>query len=442
VGHEVEETAGFTPTVGHEVEETAGFTPTVGHEVEETAGFTPTVGHEVEETPGFTPTVGHEVEETPGFTPTQGHEVEETAGFTPTVGTRSKKHRDSRRPWVMKETPGLTPEKGKNGKKKKKGAGITPGQETESEAAAPGASPAQDAAEEKLKGRRPKKSKEEEVEDPVEKEKREREARKLASAEERAAKLKKAQEERRARLKKTQLEQKGIKQEEEEEPAEELELDDLMYQVSVDDLQQYLGISVIPDDRARLDRRWAMKVRDPSLRQLLADAKAMEHGYALIPRLPRYLKDGKIVQNNFVTIVRSFPQLFDNVAQIINKYKAEPFFVSEMPELDWAIVACEVLPESRNRSFMEQKTVVKQYAQKYRANDMRIQRRKLIEALYDVVMVNAITKENILKETVDLTATNVGRQNFACINFGEKGIHINDISRQQKHQQMGTCPAW
>lgn len=137
----------------------------------------------------------------------------------------------------------------------------------------------------------------------------------------------------------------GAKSEEESE--EELDIDDLMYQVSIDDLQQYLGISIIPDDRARLDHRWAQKIRNPSLRQLLADSKAMEHGYALIPRLPRYLKDGKVVQNNSVTIVRSFPQLFDNVAQIINKYKAEPGFVSEAPELDWSIIACEMLPESR-----------------------------------------------------------------------------------------------
>ena len=49
------------------------------------------------------------------------------------------------------------------------------------------------------------------------------------------------------------MEQKGGK--EEEEAAEELELDDLMHQVSLDDLQQYLGITVIPDDRVRLDRR-------------------------------------------------------------------------------------------------------------------------------------------------------------------------------------------
>ena len=253
--------------------------------------------------------------------------------------------------------------------------------------------------------------------------------------------MKKAQEERRARIKKQQLEQQGVKEEEEEE-VEELELDELMYQVSLDDMQQYLGITVIPDDRVRLQRRWAQKVRDPSLKQLLEDAKAMEHGYALIPRLPRYLKDGKIVQSNFVSLVRSFPQLFDNVAQIISKYKAEPFFVSEAPELDWAIVACEVLPESRNKSFMEQNMVIKTYAQKYRTNERRIQRRKLIEALYDVIMINTITKENVLKETVDLTGTNVGRQNFACINFGDKGIRISDISRQQKHQQMGTCPGW
>ena len=67
------------------------------------------------------------------------------------------------------------------------------------------------------------------------KEKRARTAHKLASAEERAEKLKKAQEERRARIKKQQLEKMGAKSEEESE--EELDIDDLMYQVSIDELQ-------------------------------------------------------------------------------------------------------------------------------------------------------------------------------------------------------------
>ncbi len=168
----------------------------------------------------------------------------------------------------------------------------------------------------------------------------------------------------------------------------------------------------------------------------------MQHPYALIPRLHRYFKSGQAVQTSLVNMVRSFPQLFDNVAETINKYKTERFFAADFPELDWAVVSCEAISESRNKNFMEQKTVIKQYAQKFQANERRIQRRKLIEALYDVIVINAITKENILSKTVELTSTSVGRQNFACINFGEKGIRINDVSRQQKHGQMGICPSW
>ena len=102
----------------------------------------------------------------------------------------------------------------------------------------------------------------------------------------------------------------------------------------------------------------------------------------------------------------------------------------------------EVLPESQGRNYMEQKTMIKQYAQKYQTNERRIQRRRLIDALYDCIVVNAITKEQILSKTVDLTETKVGRQNFACINYGDKGIRINDVGRGQGHQQMGIAPAW
>ena len=262
--------------------------------------------------------------------------------------------------------------------------------------------------------------------------------RKQLSPSERAAKLKKAQEERRAKLKQQQKEEGAAAEESEE----ELDLDVLAYQVSVEDFEQYLGVTVLPDDKVKLQRRWAQKQRDPLLRNLLGSEKAMKHPYALIPRLPRYLKDGQAVQASFVNMVRTFPQLFDNVAQTINKYKAERFFVAEMPELDWAIVSCEAINESRNKNFMEQKSVIKQYAQMFKANDRRIQRRKLIEALYDIIIVNAITKENILSKSVDLTATTVGKQNFACINFGDKGIRINDVNRQQRHGQMGFCPSW
>ena len=260
----------------------------------------------------------------------------------------------------------------------------------------------------------------------------------LQARKERQERLKQAQEARRARLKQAQQPAAEPKAAEEE----ELELDNLLHQISLDDLEQYLDIAIIPDDRNRLQRRWQQKMRDPSIRHLLDDKGAMAHGYALIPRVPRYIRGGQTVPTNLLNLVRSFPQLFANVAQVINNYRTEGFFIRETPELDWAIIAVEALPESLGRNYMEQKTVIKQYAQKHQTNERRIPRRRLIDALYDCIVINAITKDEVLSKTVDLTETKVGPQNFVCINFGDKGIRINEVSRQQGHQQMGMCPSW
>ena len=216
-----------------------------------------------------------------------------------------------------------------------------------------------------------------------------------------------ARKERQERLKQAQQPAAEPKAAEEEEE-EELELDNLLHQISLDDLEQYLDIAIIPDDRNRLQRRWQQKMRDPSIRHLLDDKGAMAHGYALIPRVPRYIRGGQKVPTNLLNLVRSFPQLFDNVTQVINKYRTEGFFVRETPELDWAIVAVEALPESRGRNYMEQKAVIKQYAQKHQTNERRIPRRRLIDALYDCIVINAITKDEVLSKTVDLTETKAG----------------------------------
>ena len=395
VGHEAEDTPGFTPTQGHEAEGTPGFEPTKGHEVEETPGFEPTVGHEAEDTPGFTPTKGHEVEETPGFAPTQGHETEDTPGFTPTEGhetedtpgfTPTKGHE-------VKETPGFTPTEGEDNRKKKKdGPGFTADGEPEDKS---------------VVGRRTG------VDVP--------------------------EKECLTRMRKKEQPQAS---EEEEEAYEELNFDLMTHQVSLEDLEQYLGMQILPNDREKLELSWQKKTRDPNIRTLVANEKAMEHPYALIPRLPRFFKGGAVVQANMLNLVRNYPQLFDDVGGLINKYRTEAFFVGETPDLDWSIVACEALPNSLNRNYMEQKTVVKQYAQQNQTNERRIQRRRLIEILYDAIVINVVTKEMILEKTVDVSDSNVGRQNFACVNYGDKGIRINNVGRQQRHQQMGMCPSW
>ena len=141
-------------------------------------------------------------------------------------------------------------------------------------------------------------------------------------------------------------------------------------------------------------------------------------------------------------IVRNFPQVFADVQSVIVKYRSEPFFQREAPKMDWTIVTTEALPGSLNRNYAQQRQVLKQYAHQFRANELRVTRRKLVDALWDLIVVQAVTRERMLHETVDLTESKVGRQNLAFINFGDGGIRINDIPRQDGHEKLGVCPSW
>ncbi len=69
-------------------------------------------------------------------------------------------------------------------------------------------------------------------------------------------------------------------------------------------------------------------------------------------------------------------------------------------------------------------------------------RRSLIGALWDTIVVRMVDKEDILRQTVDLTECKSGPQNFVRINLGENHIHLSDVSRQQAHPQVGVCPSW
>ena len=66
----------------------------------------------------------------------------------------------------------------------------------------------------------------------------------------------------------------------------------------------------------------------------------------------------------------------------------------------------------------------------------------MIEALYDLVIIKLVHQVNMLSKTVDLTESKIGRQDLAFINFGENGIRISAIGRQQTHAQLVACPNW
>ena len=236
------------------------------------------------------------------------------------------------------------------------------------------------------------------------------------------------------------------KEEDKDSEADESNTADLLakitYQVSLDDLEKKLGIQVIPEDRLRLDRQLAKKMREPTIRALLEGAEKEGVTLAILPRLPRWIRAGQLFTVTGANMVRGYPQFFDNVQQVVLKLRTESFFLQESPELDWAIFTCEVLPSSREKSYMQQKQALNEHAERYQSNELRVRRRNLIDTIYDLIIIKFVYDQNLLSETVDLTESKIGRQNLAVINFGENGIRISDIARQQTHALLGVCPSW
>jgi len=239
-----------------------------------------------------------------------------------------------------------------------------------------------------------------------------------------------------------------LKDKEEESTSESQEeertkiLANISYLVSVDNLEEELGLQIIPEDRKILDKQLSKKLRDPTLLSFIKGAQEEGLTLAMLPRLPRFVRRGQLFKVTGANLVRSYPQYFANVQQIVLKLRTEPFFLQETPRPDWAIITSEALPHSLEKNYAQQKQSIKTHAQRYNANERQVHRRNLTAVLYDLIVVQLIHQQNLLSQTADLTESRIGRQNQIYINFGENGIRISDINRHQTHPQLGVCPSW
>tara|TARA_B100000575_G_scaffold137347_1_gene109567 strand:- start:35 stop:559 length:525 start_codon:yes stop_codon:yes gene_type:complete len=172
--------------------------------------------------------------------------------------------------------------------------------------------------------------------------------------------------------------------------------------------------------------------------------QAKEKGFSLVmvPRIQRAFFDGKLLHITGTNLLRLYPQFFENIEQIALKMRAETHFLQETPQMGWGLTTAEVLTESHNTNYFQQKQVLKQHAQSHKLNEMRVRRRTLIEALFDLLAVKIVTGKQLLYTTADLTESKMGRINMAVINYSESGIRIGDINSQQTHPQLGVCPTW
>ena len=413
---------------------------------EETPGFTPSVGHHREETPGFVPTKGERKESAIGKRKTDeqdSNEGEETAGFVPTKGERKESTVGKRKTDEQDSNDRESPDKTDD---------LWPVEEDEYGSEEDGDSlfPVEDETDQKGEN-----SKEETTATDRPEETR----RNSPSAADRSTNLeerKRRIEERKKRARerfsqrkqgrKDRQDEPTAKDESEEQtaagPSAEDRLNSLTHLITLDHLENNLGLQIIPEDRLGIERQLAKKLRDPAVGSLLDQAEEQGLSLVMVPRIQRAILDGKLLKITSANLLRMYPQFFEDVQQVALKMRAEAYFLQETPQMGWGLTTAEILTASHNTNYIQQKQVLKQHAQSHKSNEMRVRRRTLIEALFDLLAVKVVTGEKLLNNTADLTESKVGRANMAVINYGESGIRISDINRQQAHPQLGVCPTW
>ena len=216
----------------------------------------------------------------------------------------------------------------------------------------------------------------------------------------------------------------------------------LPHLIRLDHLEKNLGLHIIPEDRLHLEQQLVKKLRDPAICYLIDQSKENGLSLVMVPRIQRAIFDGKLLQISGTNLLRLYPLFFEDVQQVALKMRAETHFLQETPQMGWGLTTAEVLTESHNTNYPQQEIVLKKHAHSHRSNEIRVRRRTLIEALFDLLAVKIVTGNQLLHTTADLTGSKMGRTNFAVINYGESGIRISGINRQQAHPQLGVCPTW
>ena len=410
-----------------------------------------------EETPGFTPSVGHHREETPGFVPTKGERKESA------IGKRKTAEQDRNKGESPDKTDDLWPVEADEYGSEEDGDSLFPvdASTTENEHPLPQESLSSEAINDALfpvedeTDQKGENSKEEATATDGPEETR----RNSPSAADRSTNLeerKRRIEERKKRARERFSQRKQGRKDQQEEPTAEDEseeqtaagpsaedrLNSLTHLITLDHLENNLGLQIIPEDRLRIERQLAKKLRDPAVCSLLDQAEEQGLSLVMVPRIQRAILDGKLLKITSANLLRMYPQFFEDVQQVALKMRAEAYFLQETPQMGWGLTTAEVLTASHNTNYIQQKQVLKQHAQSHKSNEMRVRRRTLIEALFDLLAVKVVTGEKLLNNTADLTESKVGRANMAVINYGESGIRISDINRQQAHPQLGVCPTW
>jgi hypothetical protein len=211
----------------------------------------------------------------------------------------------------------------------------------------------------------------------------------------------------------------------------------LAHKIRPADLKARMQLNLPSQDQVQLDFKLQKKMSSRLANALREQAAS--HSLLLIPRIAQFSHQGAVVPCTAKALVSLFRPLLGN-PQDWAPYQACPF-MDETPELGWALVPPEALPETLGHNYLDQQQVLRQRAEELGVVPRLVRRRTLVEALYDLIAAHLVLGLKLNQRTLDATASGPTAGDFVCIYFADEGIRVRDLPRTSSHPALGVCPS-
>ena len=221
---------------------------------------------------------------------------------------------------------------------------------------------------------------------------------------------------------------------------ESSDIDIFAAKVSIENLLLRLGISIPAQDKAQLQTLLHHKIADRVIPALKANPN-YEKTFILVPRLSRFVHDGKLVPCTVKNLAKTFITLFGNIQDLMH-YRSQHFFHTEVPPLGWALVGSEAPQATLNKNFMEQTQYIRYLAANIGIPSHLVRRRLLVESVYDIIVGRMVLGNPLQRSTLDWTSSGPSKSDFVCVYFSDNGIRMRDLPRTTHNRALGTVPTW
>ncbi len=128
---------------------------------------------------------------------------------------------------------------------------------------------------------------------------------------------------------------------------------------------------------------------------------------------------------------------------------ADPFFTSQTPQTQWALVKKEILPDSTSKQYQAQEQFFQTYAQQqapHLEQGHQIQRREAVDQAYDLILAYLSRGQRLLPDRYDWSKTQLKQGAyagpFAALGyFDAKGFDVDADFPSVSDDDLGVCPS-